>query len=75
MLDAVSFPKQPRPPKSPAFWRNIESNEFPVVRDGRIVGIVSRADLLRAFTAEHLKQHSAGQISGRSARGDIISTK
>jgi hypothetical protein len=45
----------------------------PVVRDGRIVGIVSRADLLRAFTAEHLKQHSAEHVSGRSGLGDAIS--
>jgi CBS domain-containing protein len=35
----------------------------PVVRDDRIVGIVSRADLLRAFTAEHSVPHGAGHIS------------
>jgi CBS domain-containing protein len=35
----------------------------PVVRDDRIVGIVSRADLLRAFTAEHSAQHGSGHIS------------
>jgi CBS domain-containing protein len=35
----------------------------PVVRDDRIVGIVSRADLLRAFTAEHSVPHGSGHIS------------
>ena len=35
----------------------------PVVRDDRIVGIVSRADLLRAFTAEHSAQHGSGHTS------------
>jgi CBS domain-containing protein len=40
----------------------------PVVRDGRIVGIVSRADILRAFAAEHTHEavsahHSHGQLS------------
>lgn len=32
----------------------------PVVRDGRLVGIVSRADLLRAFAAERAEPHGAG---------------
>src|ERR1700726_4764657 len=36
----------------------------PVVRDDRIVGIVSRADLLRVLAAEHSAQHS-GDISER----------
>jgi CBS domain-containing protein len=31
----------------------------PVVREGHIIGIVSRADLLRALTAEHLEQHGS----------------
>jgi len=32
----------------------------PVVRDGHVVGIVSRADLLRAFDMNHLDQSSSG---------------
>jgi choline dehydrogenase-like flavoprotein len=45
----------------------------PVVRDDRIVGIVSRADLLRAFTAEHSAQHGSGHISARpGVVGEII---
>ncbi len=46
----------------------------PVVRDDRIVGIVSRADLLRAFTAEHSASHGSGHISERpGVVGEIIS--
>ena len=46
----------------------------PVVRDDRIVGIVSRADLLRAFTAEHSVPHGSGHISERlGVVGEIIS--
>jgi len=37
----------------------------PVVRDDRIVGIVSRADLLRAFAAEHSERHGSEHGSGR----------
>jgi CBS domain-containing protein len=37
----------------------------PVVHDDRIVGIVSRADLLRAFTAEHPAQRHSGHSSDR----------
>jgi CBS domain-containing protein len=37
----------------------------PVVRDDRIVGIVSRADLLRAFTAEHPAQRRSEHSSER----------
>jgi CBS domain protein len=45
----------------------------PVVRDDRIVGIVSRADLLRAFTAEHSAQHGSGHTSeGPGVVGEII---
>jgi CBS domain-containing protein len=45
----------------------------PVVRDDRIVGIVSRADLLRAFAAEHSAQHGSGHISARpGVVGEII---
>src|ERR1700730_3374142 len=45
----------------------------PVVRDDRIVGIVSRADLLRAFAAKHSEPHSSDKISGRpGVVGQII---
>jgi CBS domain-containing protein len=44
----------------------------PVVRDDRIVGIVSRADLLRAFTAEHSAQHGSGHTSERPGVGGEI---
>src|ERR1700738_4082060 len=37
----------------------------PVVRDDRIVGIVSRADLLRALTAEHPAQRRSEHSSER----------
>lgn len=37
----------------------------PVVRDGRAIGIVSRADLLRAFSAEREDRHDAGHASHR----------
>src|SRR5260370_20408910 len=46
----------------------------PVVRDDRIVGIVSRADLLRAFTVEHPAQRRPEHRSGRpGVVGEIIS--
>jgi CBS domain-containing protein len=47
----------------------------PVLREGRVVGIVSRADLLRAFTAEHAARAGAAH-GGRRAGvfGDIISS-
>ena len=35
----------------------------PVVADGRLVGIVSRADLLRALTAEHQNQAQPNHVS------------
>jgi CBS domain-containing protein len=37
----------------------------PVVRYGRVVGIVSRADLLRAFSVNHAEQHGSGVGSGQ----------
>jgi CBS domain-containing protein len=47
----------------------------PVVRDNRIVGIVSRADLLRAYAAEHSAAPSPNHSSGRLGLvGDIIGT-
>jgi CBS domain-containing protein len=42
----------------------------PVVRDGRIVGIVSRADLLRAFAAE---QPDRGAFKGSEPTHDLFS--
>jgi len=35
----------------------------PVVRDGRLIGVVSRADLLRAFTTERAERRSPEHIS------------
>ena len=40
----------------------------PVVRDGRVVGIVSRADLLHAFGLNHAEQHGSG-VGARQQHG------
>jgi hypothetical protein len=45
----------------------------PVIRDGRIVGIVSRADLVRALAAEQprpVARHNGGRVSGALAALD-----
>ena len=47
----------------------------PVLHEDRLVGIVSRADLLRAFAAEHAERHGSKHGSRRlGAIGDIIRT-
>ena len=47
----------------------------PVVRDGRVIGIVSRADLLRAFEAERAGQPSSDHVSrARQLLADALSS-
>jgi CBS domain-containing protein len=46
----------------------------PVMRDGRMVGIVSRADLLRTFAAERVQQQApAHVVRARSLLADALS--
>src|SRR6202040_1044310 len=61
--------------EAPEIARLVEEyriKRVPVVRDDRIVGIVSRADLLRALAAEHSAQHGSGHTSERPGGGGEI---